>query len=99
MLFCSAGSLYLKDCPSERLLPIYLIVGGVFAIISGGCCGGQRAKERSKFHTQNTSLENIIPIAKSQLKVMEMYHFHNIYFKFFSKTIKTNFSLYFSNFF
>ena len=30
---CAAGSVFLHDCPYERYIPIYLIVGGVFGII------------------------------------------------------------------
>jgi len=39
------GSLYLRDCPAQRYLPIYLIVAGVFAFCSGG---GDGAKLRSR---------------------------------------------------
>ncbi|KAF6021251.1 hypothetical protein EB796_020444 [Bugula neritina] len=61
------GSLYLKDCPSERLLPIYLIVGGVFAIISGGCCGGQRAKERNSEDEAETTPKETLGTCCSSL--------------------------------
>jgi len=29
---CDAGAVYLDDCPIQRYIPIYLIVGGVFAL-------------------------------------------------------------------
>jgi len=36
------GALYLNDCPAQYLLPIYLIVSGVFGLLSGSSSGGQR---------------------------------------------------------
>ena len=29
---CDTGALFLHDCPVERFIPIYLVVGGAFAV-------------------------------------------------------------------
>ena len=31
-MWCNAGALYLEDCPVQRFIPIYLVVGGAFAL-------------------------------------------------------------------
>lgn len=40
------GAVYKDDCPAERFIPIYLIVGGVFGIIKNISSLGQRAKNK-----------------------------------------------------
>ena len=42
LLHLSTGALYLKECPAQRLLPIYLIVSGVFSLISGSSSSWNR---------------------------------------------------------
>ncbi|XP_067944582.1 transmembrane protein 272-like [Watersipora subatra] len=38
------GAKYLHDCPAEKYLPIYLIVLGVFSMVSGGSGGPKAVK-------------------------------------------------------
>jgi len=47
------GSKFLKDCPSEHYLPIYLIVMGVFSIISGCSGGGSKAANRGEEESED----------------------------------------------
>jgi len=35
---CGAGAVYLEDCPIQRYISIYLIVGGVFALWEALSC-------------------------------------------------------------
>jgi len=53
------GSVYLNQCPCERFIPIYLIVGGVFGIIRNISSMGQRFKnqreEESREQTAKTN--------------------------------------------
>jgi len=41
------GTIYLDDCPAERFIPIYLIVGGVFGVIKNLSSVVQRAKNNN----------------------------------------------------
>jgi len=34
---CNTGAVYLNDCPVQRFIPIYLLVGGVFAVYENVC--------------------------------------------------------------
>ncbi|XP_067943840.1 transmembrane protein 272-like isoform X2 [Watersipora subatra] len=49
------GSKYLYDCPAERYLTIYLIVSGVFSIISGCTSGGSKAASRNDSDEDDSS--------------------------------------------
>lgn len=49
------GALYLNDCPAQYLLPIYLIVSGVFGLLSGSSSGGQRFS-RSESYRQSLNV-------------------------------------------
>ena len=40
------GAVYKNDCPAERMIPIYLIVGGAFSIVKNLSTLGQRCKNR-----------------------------------------------------
>lgn len=41
------GSVYLKDCPTEPLIPIYLIVAGAVMVLTG-CCSTSQADEQNR---------------------------------------------------
>lgn len=45
MLMVIIGSIYLHDCPANKLIPIYLIVGGCAGVVSS-CCRDKEQKER-----------------------------------------------------
>ncbi|XP_060606648.1 transmembrane protein 272-like isoform X2 [Ruditapes philippinarum] len=42
------GAIHLNDCPAERMIPIYLIVGGSFGILKNLLSIGQRCKNRDE---------------------------------------------------
>ena len=46
--FCCKGAIHKNDCPAERMIPIYLIVGGSFGIIKNLSSLGQRAKNKDE---------------------------------------------------
>ncbi|OWF55882.1 uncharacterized protein LOC110454841 [Mizuhopecten yessoensis] len=51
------GASYLHDCPAQRLIPIYLIVAGVFGTLKGLGLMGQSVKSR-KEQTDGAEAEN-----------------------------------------
>jgi hypothetical protein len=44
----NTGAIHLNDCPAERMIPIYLIVGGSFGILKNLLSIGQRCKNRDE---------------------------------------------------
>ncbi|XP_013381082.1 uncharacterized protein LOC106152136 [Lingula anatina] len=52
------GSVYLYQCPIQRFIPIYLIVGGVFGIIKNLSSFGQRARNQKEDKTDENAKTN-----------------------------------------
>ncbi|XP_067944577.1 transmembrane protein 272-like [Watersipora subatra] len=48
------GSLYLGQCSAQYLLPIYLIVSGVFGVATGSCGSVQRIANRNNKQTEDS---------------------------------------------
>ncbi|KAK3099530.1 hypothetical protein FSP39_005878 [Pinctada imbricata] len=46
------GAVFIDDCPIERFIPIYLIVGGAGYLIQNLCGMGQKIKDRGKEETE-----------------------------------------------
>ncbi|CAH1778449.1 unnamed protein product [Owenia fusiformis] len=52
------GSVHLHNCPRERMIPIYLIVAGVFGIIKNLSNFGQRIKNRKEGNDEENAKTN-----------------------------------------
>ena len=52
------GAYYKDDCPAEKYIPIYLIVGGVFGVIKNLLNIGQRAKNRKDNQDEENAKTN-----------------------------------------
>lgn len=46
-LYSISGAIHKDDCPAERMIPIYLIVGGSFGIVKNLFTIGQRCKNKN----------------------------------------------------
>ena len=53
-----SGAMYLKDCPIEPYIPIYLIVGGSFGVLKNLSNVAQRLKNRREESDEENAKTN-----------------------------------------
>jgi len=58
VIACAAGSVYLYDCPYERYIPIYLIVGGCFGFVKNISSIVQRIRNKRENRDDDNAKTN-----------------------------------------
>ena len=61
---CGSGAVYLEDCPVQRFIPIYLVVGGVFALWEN-IAGLIHSIYQKKYKDQPTAFNRICNVSES----------------------------------